>query len=517
MLLQNLISGAAALDDGELLGVQGALTEPVMTTVQSLLELALRFGLNLLSCWIIVHFFYYPKSRRKDYAFTFLLFSSAMLLLLYAMGRVDVGVGLTLGLFAIFGVIRYRTETVPIREMTYLFVIIAIAAVNGLTPLFRLEGLGTAEAHYALGWGDPLVAVVANALSIILIWVLESRAKASHNASKLILYDRLDLLAPEKRDELFKDIETRCSVRPTDVEIGNIDLLKDSAYIKVYYITDGDTPSTIGGVTRPKDLKIYIFASALALGLCTLGGSSLSAQEVGFNARASVGADWKIVKGLHLSAEYEIRGKDSFSGVDRHQTTVGLEYKVCPYFKAGFDYIFIGGYNSSKTLKPRHRYSLNLTGTYDAGDWRFSLRERLQFTHKAYSINEFQEVRNPLQLKSRITVKYRGFRHLDPFVYFEMRNIFNAPHFSATYSETTATYSDYQFLGYDDAYVNRLRGALGVDWNITKHHVITLTAMYSYCRDKEIDTNKEGTKLKGYNDKSTKQYATLSLGYQFSF
>ncbi len=264
-------------------------------------------------------------------------------------------------------------------------------------------------------------------------------------------------------------------------------------------------------------IKRYIYAAAAALALSAATGFGLSAQQVGFNARASVGADWKIVKGLHLSAEYEIRGKDSFSGVDRHQATVGLEYKVCPYFKTGFDYIFIGGYNSSKTFKPRHRFSLNLTGTYDVGAWRFSLRERLQLTHKAYGVNEFQEVRNPLQLKSRITVKYRGFRKLDPFVYFEMRNIFNAPQFSATYSQTTATYSEYQFLGHDDAYINRLRGALGVDWNITKHHSLTLTAMYSYCRDKEIDTNKEGTKLKGYNDKSINRYATLSVGYQFSF
>ena len=123
----------AALDESELLGIQ-SLSDPMMSTAQSLTELALRFILNLLSCLVTVRLLYYPKSRRRDYVFTFVTFSSTMLLLLYAMGRVDVGVGLTLGFFAIFGVIRYRTETVPIREMTYLFVIIAIAAVNGLTP-----------------------------------------------------------------------------------------------------------------------------------------------------------------------------------------------------------------------------------------------------------------------------------------------------------------------------------------------------------------------------------------------
>ena len=121
------------LADEELIDVQ-TITDAMMTTSQSLTELAIRFLLNLAVCWILVQFFYYRKSKRRDYYFTFMVFSSAMLLLLYMMGNAEVGVGLTLGLFAIFGVIRYRTETVPIREMTYLFVIIAVAAVNGLAP-----------------------------------------------------------------------------------------------------------------------------------------------------------------------------------------------------------------------------------------------------------------------------------------------------------------------------------------------------------------------------------------------
>ena len=127
--LQDL--GDYTLADEELFDVQ-SITDAMMTTSQSFAELAIRFFLNLLVCWILVQFFYYRKSRRRDYYFTFMVFSSAMLMLLYVMGNVEVGVGLTLGLFAIFGVIRYRTETVPIREMTYLFVIIALAAVNVL-------------------------------------------------------------------------------------------------------------------------------------------------------------------------------------------------------------------------------------------------------------------------------------------------------------------------------------------------------------------------------------------------
>ncbi len=271
-------------------------------------------------------------------------------------------------------------------------------------------------------------------------------------------------------------------------------------------------------------------AAVLVLASLLLSGQGLHAREAfgsdevtgpdgcGFNMRTSAAIDWKIIKGLHLTTEYELRTMDSFAGVERHQASIGLDYKVCPYFKVGAEYIFIGKYNSSKLFRPRHRFSLNLTGQIDAGAWRFSLKEKLQLTHKGYSINGFQEVRNPLQLKSRFSVKYRGWRQFEPFAYFEMRNIFNAPRFSATCTETTAgkEYSDYEFLGYGDGYVNRLRGALGVDWKITKHHSIGLTAMYSFCRDKDIDTNKKGTKLKGYS-LQRRQYATIGIGYTFSF
>ena len=240
----------SALEDGDLLDIQN-FAEPVMSLSQSLCELGLRFLLNLVACWIIVRLLYYPKSRRRDYVFTFMAFSSAMLLLLYAMGRVDVGVGLTLGLFAIFGVIRYRTETVPIREMTYLFVIIAIAAVNGLTPLYRLLDAGESSAHYGLWVGDLSIAVCANALAVALVAILENSRALKSEASKVILYDRIDLVTPDRRDELVEDIRQRLGIEVTDVEIGNVDLLKDSAYIKVYFKpADGERFSSIDSIVK---------------------------------------------------------------------------------------------------------------------------------------------------------------------------------------------------------------------------------------------------------------------------
>ena len=243
--------GNLDVNDDMLLDVQ-TITDAMMTTAQKIGELGIRFALNLLVCWILVHFFYYRKSRRRDYYFTFIVFSSAMLTLLYIMGNVEVGVGLTLGLFAIFGVIRYRTETVPIREMTYLFIIIALAAVNGLAPLYHVVDLASAP-HYVLSWGNVGVMALVNGLMLLLVWVLESETLVHHVTTKLVQYDRIELIVPEKREELIADLEKRLGVKVENMEIGHVDFLKDSAMIKVYYRLGKGESNSVNTVTRAKD------------------------------------------------------------------------------------------------------------------------------------------------------------------------------------------------------------------------------------------------------------------------
>src|SRR5574344_600126 len=189
--------------------------------------------------------------------------------------------------------------------------------------------------------------------------------------------------------------------------------------------------------------------AALVMTALCLGSINLSAQDLGVSSRSSAEVDWKIRKGLHLNAGYELRTKTSLAGIERHQVSVGIDYKVCDYFKVGGEYIFIGHFDSMDTFKPRHRFSLNLTGQYSVGDWKFSLREKLQLTHDAYAMNRFQNVPNELQLKTRFTVKWQGLRVIEPFAYIEIRNIFNAPRCSATWNESTGTYSNYEFLGYN--------------------------------------------------------------------
>ncbi|MDR0799894.1 MAG: DUF4956 domain-containing protein [Dysgonamonadaceae bacterium] len=195
--------------------------------------LLLRFAFNLLICWVIIQFFYYKKSRRKDYYFTFMLFSVTIFLLLYLLESIPMQIGFALGLFAIFGMIRYRTETVQIREMTYLFVIIGLSVVNGLAMEVPLASV-----------------LLANVLFILIIWVLESNQFLKHTSTKIILYEKIALIKPNKYEEMLADLKDRTGLDITKVEVGHIDFLRDTAFLKVYYKADSDEINTIDNVTR---------------------------------------------------------------------------------------------------------------------------------------------------------------------------------------------------------------------------------------------------------------------------
>jgi hypothetical protein len=195
--------------------------------------LLLRFSFNLLICWLIIQFFYYRKSRRKDYYFTFMLFSVTIFLLLFLLQSIPMQIGFALGLFAIFGMIRYRTETVQIREMTYLFVIIGISVVNGLSM----------EVPH-------LSVVTANLLFVFVTWLLESNQFLRHTSNKIILYEKIALIKPDRYDDLVADLKERTGLDIIKVEVGHIDFLRDVAFLKVYYKAASDEINTIDNVTR---------------------------------------------------------------------------------------------------------------------------------------------------------------------------------------------------------------------------------------------------------------------------
>ncbi|NDW12739.1 DUF4956 domain-containing protein [Bacteroides sp. 214] len=193
-----------------------------------LLHLVIRFVFNLIVVGAIIHFFYYTKSKRRDYYFTFTLISISVFFLIFLLGSVKLKIGFALGLFAIFGIIRYRTESVPIREMTYLFVIIAISVINALAvQISYIELLCT------------------NLIIIICIWVCESNRWMKHRACKLILYDKIELIKPEKSKELHADLTARTGLPIIKIEVGYIDFLRDSAMLKIYYEPQSEETNTV--------------------------------------------------------------------------------------------------------------------------------------------------------------------------------------------------------------------------------------------------------------------------------
>lgn len=201
------------------------------------LELMAHFALNMLVVMGIIRFFYYPKSRRRDYFFTFTLISISIFLMIFLLGSVKLKIGFALGLFAIFGIIRYRTESMPVREMTYLFVIIAISVINALALELSYAELGA-----------------TNLLFVLCIWLCESNRWLKHISSKLVQYDRIELITPQRRAELVADLHERTGLCIIKVEVGHIDFLRDTALLKVYYEPVSDEINTIDTLTRiPKE------------------------------------------------------------------------------------------------------------------------------------------------------------------------------------------------------------------------------------------------------------------------
>ena len=186
------------------------------------LMMFIRLLINVLATWFIIDRLYYQKSRRRDFYFTFMLISVAIFFIVFFMifvldnmkGKTSMGIGI--GLFGIFSIMRYRTDAMPVREMTYLFVIIALSLVNSIA-----EGVSIVEL------------LLTNLIIVVFVWLLERNLKLE--ASRLIQYDRVDLIAPEKRDELKADLEKRLGVKIIKVDVGAVDFIRDMAMVKIIY------------------------------------------------------------------------------------------------------------------------------------------------------------------------------------------------------------------------------------------------------------------------------------------
>ena len=189
-----------------------------------------RFALCLLVNWGIVQFLYFRKSKRRDFYFTFVIISVTIFFLVYLMmgmerGKATMGVGL--GLFGIFSIMRYRTDTMPVREMTYLFVVVCLSVVHAMADSMGVDDSGKLV-------GTPLAELAVIDLIVVLaIVVFEHVIKIE--ATKLIQYDRIELAKPERRAELVADIENRLGIKVLDVKVGAVDFLRDMVMLRVIY------------------------------------------------------------------------------------------------------------------------------------------------------------------------------------------------------------------------------------------------------------------------------------------
>ena len=191
--------------------------------MDTIIEILLSFGFNFLVVIAIVRGIYYPKTKDKDYIFTFLAFNTIIFFVLRLLSSIDLSVGFGFGLFAIFSVLRYRTKPIPIREMTYLFVIIALPVMNSI--LISENGL------------EQLL--IANLLTILVLYAIEQGWGFQFVSRKRIIYEKIELIQPENHQLLLDDLRQRTGLPITRYEIGSINLLRDTTKIDVFYNENG--------------------------------------------------------------------------------------------------------------------------------------------------------------------------------------------------------------------------------------------------------------------------------------
>lgn len=203
---------------------------------EDFLDLIIRTAFNTAIVLILVRVLYYRNTPRKDYLFTYILISLVVFFMVFLLENIKIELGFALGLFAIFGIIRYRTRQIPIREMTYLFLVIGISVINALS---------NKKVSYA-------ELVFTNLVIIMVTYLLEKVFLLKHESKKVINYENVELVKPEHRKALIEDLKKRTGLNIHRIEIGRIDYLRDTARVFVYYFeqdcwnTNGDEEGYAG-------------------------------------------------------------------------------------------------------------------------------------------------------------------------------------------------------------------------------------------------------------------------------
>ena len=209
-----------------------------LINVDSFTELLLRLTLNILVMLVLVGWLYYSKTKRKDYLFTYMLIGTIIFLLCFMLSNVELEMGFTLGMFAVFGIIRYRTDSIPIKEMTYLLIIIGLSVINALS--------GNKLSYVEL--------IFTNLIIVIITFIFEKVWLHKNESAKIIRYEKIELIKPENRELLLADLRERTGiVKINRIEIGKIDFLRDTASIIIYYYEDKLINQADIMASRPRD------------------------------------------------------------------------------------------------------------------------------------------------------------------------------------------------------------------------------------------------------------------------
>ena len=193
-----------------------------------LTEFGFRFALNALVIFLLVRIIYYPRHRNKDFLFSFFLFNIINFIICYLLSSATIKIGFAFGLFAIFSIIRYRSVSVPIREMAYLLTSVTIGILNALS---------------SLDTGLPEL-LISNGVLLLLTFVLDRKVTLPHENSQMVIYEKIELIKPENRNQLIEDLKTRTGLPIHRIEIGRIDLMRDSAKIRIFYLSQESQSSS---------------------------------------------------------------------------------------------------------------------------------------------------------------------------------------------------------------------------------------------------------------------------------
>ena len=177
----------------------------------------IRLAIDLASVFLLLRFIYFPAHKSREYFFTFFIFNLLIFLITFLLNKVEMSMGAAFGLFAVFSMLRYRTEGITIKDMTYLFLVIAIGLINAV----------------AKGSWDEFT--LLNLIILGFTYLLESNLLMRKEATKLIQYDNVDLIQPSRRQDLIADLEKRTGIKINRIHITEVNFLRDTATIILYY------------------------------------------------------------------------------------------------------------------------------------------------------------------------------------------------------------------------------------------------------------------------------------------